>query len=280
MSEFDEARRRALISDLLRLLRGLPRDLLRFDQVREKLRLRSVAERGIQEVPLGRIIGSLGREREFNRVFLPREEALRNRWEEVHDMAQGPEGFQSVELYQVGDAYFVIDGHHRVSVARALGAPTIEAHVREFLSDVPIQPEDSIEELVLRRGRADFLEATGIESGPDDFRVTEPDGYERLLDHISKHRYYLGLNEKRDIGWQDAVLSWRTHVYNPMIDIIRRSGVLEQFAGRTETDLYLFAMDHLHYLREQYGDAPAGDAVKEMSSSRKWLNRVKSLFRT
>ncbi|MGZ5476856.1 MAG: hypothetical protein ACXW29_11735, partial [Thermoanaerobaculia bacterium] len=231
MSEFDEARRAALISDLLRLLRGLPRDLLRFDNVREKLRLRSVAERGIQEVPLGRIIGSLGREREFNRIFLPREEALRDRWEEVHDMAQGPEGFQSVELYQVGDAYFVIDGHHRVSVARALGAPTIEAHVREFLSDVPIQPEDSIEELVLRRGRADFLEATGIESGPDDFRVTEPDGYERLLDHISKHRYYLGLEQKRDIGWQDAVLSWRTHVYNPMIEIIRHSGVLEQFAG-------------------------------------------------
>lgn len=100
----------------------------------------------------------------------------------------------------MGDAYFVIDGHHRVSVARALGAPTIEAHVREFLSDVPILPEDSIEELVLRRGRADFLEATGIEGGPDDFRVTEPDGYERLLDHISKHRYYLGLDQKRDIA--------------------------------------------------------------------------------
>jgi hypothetical protein len=280
VSEFDEARRRALISDLLRFLRGQPRDLLRFDQVREKLRLRSVAERGIQEVPLGRIIGSLGREREFNRVFLPRDEALRNRWEEVHDIAHGPEGFQSVELYQVGAAFFVIDGHHRVSVARALGAPAIEAHVREFLSDVPIQPDDSIEELVLRRGRADFLEATAIESGPDDFRVTEPDGYERLLDHISKHRYYLGLDQKRDIAWQDAVLSWRMHVYNPMIDIIRRSGVLEQFAGRTETDLYLFAMDHLHYLREQYGDAPADHAVMEMSSSRKWMNRVKALFKT
>jgi len=269
MFEFDDARRHALEVDLARVRRGLPPDLLPFDAVREKLRLRHSVDRGVVDVPLDRIVGSLGRDRDFNRLFFPRGEALRGRWEGVRKLALGDKGFPSVELYKVADAYFVIDGHHRVSVARHLDAPSIEAHVREFVTDVPVEPDDSLEALALRRGRADFLEATGL-----DVEATELDAYERLLDHISVH----GWHEKKP--WHDAVRSWRANVYEPMIEIIRRSGVMEQFPGRTETDLYLYAMDHLYFLREREGDdAPAAAAVEEMKGKtvpwwdrwRKWL---------
>jgi len=283
MAIFDEARRAALMSDIVRTLRGQQVDLLPFEEVREKLRLRSVVDRGVEEVPLDRIIGSFGREREFNRAFLPRTEAVRRRWQKIHDRALGPAGFPTIELFKVGDAYFVLDGHHRVSVARALGAPAIEAHVREWETDVPIGSDDSVEQLVLRRGRADFLDATGLTAGDNDFVVTEPDGYERLLDHISKHRYYLGLDQKRDISWPDAVESWRNTIYEPAIALIRASGVLSEFPGRTETDLYLFAMDHLHYLRERYGAEGVGPAaaVQEMvvERSKRAFHRLRSLWR-
>jgi hypothetical protein len=255
MTRFDAARRAALIQDLLAQARGRPTDLLPFDAVRERLKLRNVVDRGVQEVPLDRVVGTVQREREFNRAFLPREEALRGRWREVEDMAEGLRGFPPVELYRVGDAYFVVDGHHRVSVAGALGAPTIEARVKEFATPVPLSSDASIEDILSREGLAGFLETTALTPGsPDEFRATEPDAYERLLEHIAVNRHFRGIEERREIPWPEAVLSWRDAVYRPMVETIRRSDVLSDFPGRTETDLYLFVMDHLHHLRQRYGD--------------------------
>ena len=262
MTRFDAARRAAVMRDLLGVLTGRPLDLLPFDRVRSGLRLRNTVDRGNQDVPLERIVGTLGREREFNREFLPREEALRERWSEVEELAEGPAGFPAVELYKVGDAYFVVDGHHRVSVARSLGLSTIEAHVKEFLTPVAVDPDASIEEVVLASGYADFLEATGlVPASRDEFRTTEPGGYERLLEHITVHRYYRGIESGRGLSWGESVASWYDAVYTPMIAAIRRSGVMEEFPGRTETDLYLFTMDHVHHLRKRYAPKPVPFAV-------------------
>lgn len=92
------------------------------------------------------------------------------RWEDVKDLAEGASGFPAVELYQVGDAYFAVDGHHRISVARSLGAPSIEAHVLEFLTPVPLGADASPEDVLQKEGLADFLETTGlVPSSPDEF---------------------------------------------------------------------------------------------------------------
>jgi hypothetical protein len=280
MTRFDAARRAALMSDLLGILRGRPTDLLPFEEVREELHLRSFTDRGVMEVPLRQIAGSLGRERDFNRAFLPRNEALRDRWRAADEMAEGPEGFPAVELYQVGGVYFVVDGHHRVSVARATGAETIEARVKEFATPVPLTPATSIEEVILAGGRADFLAATGLTpDDPNEYRVTSPGGHERLLQHVNGHRYFLGIERGGPVSCDEAVRSWRDSVYRPMVALIRRSGILGEFPGRTETDLYLFTMDHLHHLRERYGAAAVRpeDAVSEVKRGRglaAWLRRV------
>lgn len=256
MSEFDSARRAALMQDLLRFVQGRPADLLPFEEVKEKLRLKQIIERGVMEVPLDLIVGSVGREHEFNRVFLPRDETLRDRWEEVRDLAEGQRGFPAVELYYVSDVYFVVDGHHRVSVARSLGSPTIEARVKEFRTSLPLTTDTTLEEIILKSGLVDFLETTGLAAEtPDEFRTTIPNGYERLTDHINVHRYYRGIETGGPVSWEDAVISWRDTVYRPMTKTIRDSGILESFPDHTECDLYLFTMEHLHYLREQYGNA-------------------------
>jgi hypothetical protein len=278
MIRFDSARRAALMEDLVGFLLRRPLDLLPFDQVRERLRLRHLVDRGVQEVPLERIVGTIGREREFNRAFLPRVEALRDRWEGIKELAEGPLGFPPVELYQVGEAFFVLDGHHRVSVARALGAPTIEARVKEFLTPVPLESDTSVEELLLKRGLADFLETTGlVPEQPDEFRVTVANGYERLLDHINVHRYFLGIQAGRETSWSEAVESWRDTVYRPMLETIRRSEVLEEFPGRTESDLYLFTMDHLHHLRQRYASdtLSAERAVQHFSLLHRGRHRLR-----
>lgn len=253
------------MSDLVRTLLGRPTELLPFTEVKERLRLRNLVDRGLQEVPLERIVGSLGRQREFNRAFLPRDEALRERWQDVEELARGLQGFPPVELYQVGDAYFVVDGHHRVSVAHRLGAPAIEARVQEFLTPVPLGADESIEAVLLKQGLADFLEATGLTpESRDELRTTLPQGYDRLLEHISVHRYYLGLEERREIPWRAAAASWRDRVYRPTLEAIRDSRAMEEFPGRTETDLYLFVTEHLSRLRQRYGD----DAVTPRRAAR------------
>jgi hypothetical protein len=270
MTRFDAARRAALVQDLLATVRGRPADLLPFDAVRERLRLRNLVDRGIQEVPLSRIVGTIQRERDFNRAFLPRDESLRDRWEEIEGLAEGVKGFPPVELYRVGDSDFVVDGHHRVSVARAMGSPAIEARVREFLTPVTIPADSSVADVVSKEGLADFLQTTGL-AGGEEFRTTEPDGYQRLLDHINVHRHFRGIEERREIPWPEAVLSWRDSVYGPMRDRIAESGILEEFPGRTAADLYLFVMEHLHYLREQYGETAArpNRAVEHFRLSRR-----------
>ncbi len=265
VSRFDAARRAALMQDLLRPLKGLPADLLPFDAVREGLKLGHLMDRGVMEVPLDRIVGSLGRERDFTREFLPRDEALRERWTELEEMAVGAAGFPSVELYRVGDAYFVVDGHHRVSVARSLGAPAIEARVQEYLSPVTLSAEESLEEVLAKHNLVEFCEITGLaQQAPGDFVCTQPNGHRKLLEHIAAHRYFKGLEWGREPAWPEAVSSWLETVYRPMVATIRASSVLDEFPGHTETDLYLFIMDHLHHLRERY----AGKDVTPVQAAR------------
>jgi hypothetical protein len=253
MSSFDAALQAALMGDLVRFVRGRPTDLLPFDVVRESLHLKSFVDLGLLEVPLDRIVGSLGRVQEFNRAFLPREEALRDRWRKIWELADEG-GFPPVELFKVGEVYFVADGHHRVSVLRSMGAPAVEAHVKEFLTRVPLDSTASLEEVLLKSGQAEFLEATGLApERADDFRVTVSSGYDRLLEHIAVHRYYRGREMQREVTWPEAVESWRETVWRPMIELIRQSDILREFPGRTETDLYLFTMDHFHHLNERFG---------------------------
>jgi hypothetical protein len=257
VAQFDTARRAALMSDLIRPLLGRPVDLVPFAEVRERLGLASFVDRGIRDVPLERIVGSLERSRDFTRAFLPREDSLRERWMGILRLAEGPQGFAPIDLYQVGEAYFVVDGHHRVSVARAVGAQAIEARVREFLTPVELGPDADLDDLartLRERGRAEFLAATGIVPEREgELAASDVDAYPRLLEHIGVHRYFLGLEEQRDVSWPEAVASWRWSVYRPMVEAIRASAVLDDFPGQTETDLYLFTMDHLHALREQLG---------------------------
>lgn len=285
MPRFDEARRLAQIQDLVRQFRGLPVDLLPFDEVKDSLQLRHTVDRGLTEVPLDHIVGTLGRDREFNRFFFPREESLRQRWERISRLARGATGYDPVQLYKVGDAYFVVDGHHRISVARALEAPTIEARVKEFLTNVPMLPDDSVEEIILKKSFADFVEATGLdEKSARQFEVSSADGYARLLDHITVHRYYLGIDHKRPVSREEALESWRTWVWGGMVEIIRKSGLMQHFPESTPTDLYLYAMDYLHKLRETYGttEGDAEDAVEdlvEQSRPEGWLARLREWWR-
>jgi len=207
IEDFHRARRKAALNALLGLLTRSEQQLFSYEEVRRKLRATTERDRGRQEVPLDKIIGSVGRYRDFSRDFLPLFDNDLQRWAQVRMAVGGSRGLPPIEVYQIGEGYFVKDGNHRVSVARQLGAKTIEAYVTEVKTKVPLSPLDKPDDLILKAEYADFLTRTRLdELRPSaNLRLTAPGQYPVLLEHIEVHRYFMGLDFKRDISYDEAV---------------------------------------------------------------------------
>ncbi len=255
IQDFQRARRQAALKTLIARLKGESNQLLSFEQVRQALKIQTATRRELKEIPLEAIIGSVGRYTDFTREFLPLESADAERWAKVKVAASGLVGLPPIEVYQIGEAYFVKDGNHRVSVARQSGAKFIQAYVTPVQSRVSLSPDTQPDDLILIAEYNNFLERTHFdELLPEaDLRVTLPGQYPILLEHIDVHRYFMGLEEKRAIPYQEAALHWYHHVYLPVVELIRALGVLHHFPERTETDLYLWISRHRADLEEQLG---------------------------
>lgn len=253
--DFRNARNRAILKEILARLTGDTTELLSYEEVRQKLKMLGSAERGLKDIPLDAIVGSVGRYTDFTRDFLPRGSVNEERWARVLNLTNSLTGLPPIEVYQIGDAYFVKDGNHRVSVARQLGATSIQAYVTEIRTRVPLAPDTRPDDLILKAEYADFLERTHLdELRPEaDLSVTVPGQYPVLEEHISVHRYFMGIDQKREIPFSEAVVHWYDTVYLPVVETIREWGILRDFPDRTETDLYLWIAEHRAYLEKYLG---------------------------
>jgi hypothetical protein len=142
-ADFTRARRRARLRALVARIRRehASNRLLSFDDVRRELAANNRFYQGARVVKMEEIVGSVGRWSDFDRTFLPARASIEERWKRIDRAFQRGEDMPPVELYEIGDAYFVVDGHHRVSVARYHDVPTVEAIVAEFrpkLSAAPV----------------------------------------------------------------------------------------------------------------------------------------------
>ena len=252
--KYGVAQRQAFFQHVLALLTGRSDDLLSFDEVRRRLRLRQQRDEGTHMIPVDRIVGSEGRYRDFTRTFLPRAGANKRRWMQLDRAINVLQDLPPIEVYQIDEVYFVRDGHHRVSVARANDIPEIEAHVVRVETPISLEPTVQPEQLMLKAGAAEFLEETGLKHvRPDaDVELTEPCLYVWLREHIDVHRYYLGLEQEREIPYEEAVASWYDNVYSPTVAAIREADVMQKFPRRTEADLYLWIVHRREELREKY----------------------------
>ena len=173
-------------------------------------------------------------------------------------------------MYQIGEVYFVRDGNHRVSVAKANGLDLIEASVTEISTMVPLTPETDVDDLIIKVEYAHFLRETHLdETRPDQkIELTEPGRYKILLEHIEVHRYYLGLQWGYEPTLAEAAASWYDNVYSPVIKAIEESRVLKSFPQRTEADLYIWVAYHRERLKERYGEMPRDRDVADTLAER------------
>ncbi|HLF26765.1 MAG TPA: transcriptional regulator [Anaerolineae bacterium] len=280
-ADYQRARRRALFHEIRARLAGRANRLLSFEEVKQSLRLGGPVYRGARPVPVAQIVGSVDRYRDFDREFLPAQRHTAQKWKNIARAFYRDVDLPPVKLYKVGDAYFVLDGHHRVSVAREQGMAYIDAEVQEAYSRVPVTADLQAEDLKVLHEYREFLERTRLdEIRPQQkvLRLTIAGGYAQLIEHIAVHRYFMGLDLQRDVSDEEAVGHWYDTVYTPIVEAIRRHNMLASFPKRTEADLYLWIVDHLYFLRES-GDGVEVDAAVEDFADQFSERRMQKLVR-
>jgi nucleotide-binding universal stress UspA family protein len=257
INDFRQAHQRAALQQVLSRVTGKSVELLSYEDVLKKLRLTGRTTRGVREIPVAAIVGTVGRTTDFTRTFLPRKGSDEHRWVNLMAFVQqnSLDALPPIDVYQIGSAYFVQDGHHRVSIARQLGVEFIAAHVTEVQTRAPLQPGDDWEALIRNAEYAAFLEYTHLDRlrPKTDFTVSVAGQYTRLEDHIEVHRYFRETAEEREIDFQEAVCRWHDEAYLPIAEAIRDQGLMSDFPGRTTTDFYLWIAEQRLLLQNELG---------------------------
>ncbi len=285
--DFSRVRKREILGRILGLLRSRGDEMLSLGDVRSLLRPESEHYKGMRTVPLDRIVGSEGRYLDFNREFLPRHDKLMKRWVRVDMVHLQDVVLPPIKLFEIGGVYFVRDGNHRVSVAKAQGAEFIDAEVISLTSDIDIHPGMSREELkqaVIEFEKKRFFAETRL----DELRpgcgleFTEVGRYDEILAHVREHKWFLNKDKTTEIPFSTALLSWYDTVYMPVVKIIHEERLLDRFPRATESDLYVFIGKHWGELNRRYGPLfTLEEAAEDFSSQgrRPWLPRLKALLR-
>jgi hypothetical protein len=287
-SDFERARQKAVFNDLVSFFSRRNNRLLSYHDVRSRFKPEGESYRGMQEVPIRQIVGSLDRFRDFDREFLPKHAHSAGRWQKVDRAFHEDVRLPPVQLYKVGDVYFVKDGNHRVSVGRERGVEFIDAEVIESHVRVPINASMSTYTLLMQVEYAEFLRLTNLDKlRPEhDIRPSSLGRYDEMWDDILiRHEELKELNGE-DAPIEDAITSWYDDIYLPVVRVARERRILQRFPNRTETDIYLWIMHRWDELadRDETDVAPE-DVVADIANEfddRKvplWLDHLLRLFR-
>jgi hypothetical protein len=228
--EFETAYSRSFIRQIFDLLQFRTNQLIPFDDVRGMIGFTGQKSMGRQMVPIKKIIGSEGRAHQFSRSFLPRSFALRGRWISMHQAFDSMKSLPPVELYEIGGYYFVRDGNHRISVAKIVKIPSIEAEVTSVSFRGSLEGATNLKAITRRIKkvqREDFFAKTGLFSELDKewFSNTFNLGYEKLYRTILQS----GLSAEQ----------WFNDIFKPVCTLLEKEHLSYVFPGRTKADIYL-----------------------------------------
>src|SRR5215204_7355816 len=266
--DFSRARRRAFLRRIGAYLRRDPgsNQLLSFEEVKDALGAVSQVYLGMREVPVDKIVGSVGRHRDFDRAFLPSKPDLGARWRRIDEIMHRAEELPPISVYKIGDAYFVQDGNHRVSVARQQGVDYLDAEVIELRSRVPVDSALTARDLLHKLEHRHLLERLPIDRVLPEKEVEFSDvaDYRRLATYIEAHGFRVSQLWKRYVSPEEVLRDWYEYDYCPIAEMIREERILEAFSGRTELDLYLWIVYHRERLAlETRDDGIPPEAAKD-----------------
>jgi hypothetical protein len=238
--DFLRARRRAVAAGLVARLRGEPDDvgvILPYEEVIAALGFVSERPVGLQVVGLDSIVGTIDRERDFDRRFRPTSRRVRSRWEAIAAAMRRGEALPPVDLLKVGDFYFVRDGHHRVSVASALGLGDIDAYVTEVITRSEPDQALSLHDLPLKSHERVFFERVPIPSEAQaEISLSDPWDYAVLAEAVEAWGFRAMQEHGELLDREATALLWLEHEYRPVIAMLREAQLIGE---GTDTEAYL-----------------------------------------
>jgi hypothetical protein len=238
--DFLRLRRRQVLSRLAAWLRREPDDvseILPFDEVVAALGRRGEQRLGLRIVPLESIVGSVDRARDFDRWFRPRSGRSRERWERLARAQRRGEAIPPIDVYRVGELHFVRDGHHRVSVAHALGLRAIEAYVTEVTTRIDATGISRRGDLITKDLRRVFLDRVPL-PGPAlaTILVTTAWSYAELSEEVEAWGFRLMQQEGRFLDRETVARRWYAEEYRPVVRMLQQADLIGE---RTEAEAYL-----------------------------------------
>jgi DNA-binding Lrp family transcriptional regulator len=206
-----------------------------FNEAQEKEGAFDMRDLGIQKVPVEKIVGSVGRYQDFDEKFRMKKHHSQERLDSVRKLMQEGKPLPPVRLYQIKDEYFVLDGNHRIAVAKEVGYGEMDAQVVEFFAS------EKRREHILESEKLGFRERTGL---LDPIDLTEVGQYDHLMEQIVRHQRYNEITEGRPLSLQSAAAEWFQTIYTPLLAIIKKTELLKSFPNRSAADLYAFISFH------------------------------------
>ncbi len=238
--DFLRARRRATMARLAARLRGEPDDVrmvLPYEEVVDALGFVSEHAAGSGVVPLDAIVGTVDRGRDFDRSFRPTSASVRSRWEQIAAAMRRGEPMPPVDLVRIGEIYFVRDGHHRVSVARALGRTDIDAYITEVVTRVGAKKTITHAELPLKSHERVFFERVPL---PDHARgeivLTDSWDYAKLAEAVEAWGFRTAQDRGEPISRRESAFLWLENEYRPVVHMLKEADLI---GAQTETEAYM-----------------------------------------
>ncbi len=239
-NDFQRARRRQVLARLAQRLRRGPDDvslILPFDEVVAALGMRSERRLGLRTIRLDTIVGTVDSSRDFDRRFRPTSGRVRERWERLALAQRRGEPIPAIEVYRVGDMHFVIDGHHRVSIAIATGATTIEAYVTEVLTQLSPKGIRGRRDLLVKSYERIFRARVPLPAADlAKITVTDPWSYAELGENVEAWGFRYMQDKGRFLNRAEIARHWYAEEYVPVVRMLRAADLI---GSRTEAEAYM-----------------------------------------
>ncbi|WP_199441565.1 ParB N-terminal domain-containing protein [Umezawaea beigongshangensis] len=257
-------RRQQVLSRLAAWLRREPDDvniMLPFAEVVDALGRLSERRTGLRVIRLDSIVGSVDRTRDFDRRFRPTSGRVRERWQRLALAQRRGESVPPIDVYRVGDLHFVSDGHHRVSVAHALGLETIDAYVTEVVTRINARGIRHRGDLIVKDHRRLFLERVPLTGqARTAVVVCDPWDYARLGENVEAWGFRLMQDEGRFLDRATVARRWYSEEYQPVVTMLRQADMI---GDRTDAEAYVWvAGERYRLIRTHRWDPEVLDAVR------------------
>ncbi|MEU7475739.1 chromosome partitioning protein ParB [Lentzea sp. NPDC042327] len=263
-NDFTRARRRQVMSRLAAWLRREPDDvniMLPFHEVVDALGMVSEKRLGLQNIRLDSIVGSVDRGRDFDRRFRPTSGRVRERWQRLALAARRGENVPPIEVYRIGELHFIIDGHHRVSVAHAMGLSTIDAYVTQVITRINAAGIRYRGDLIVKDYRRLFLDRVPLTGeARADVVLSDPWDYAELGECVEAWGFRLSQDEGEFLDRATVARRWYTEEYRPVVALLRQADMI---GDRTEAEAYLWvAAERYRLIRTHRWDPEVINAVR------------------